>query len=148
MPRLALASAVIAHMAGEDTKLSPANIHILVEGRVHEIRNAVESWHVVTPESKARKTEMESALERACQTVPRRGAVAAPMQRIALTTCPGGTCPDNALTRDLLGDFEGGSLVEQRIDIVQALRRHAVILMVHVDILAKVGLDAGNAHFE
>ena len=53
MPRLALASAVIAHVAGEDTKLSPANIHILVEGRVHEIRNAVETWHVVTPESKA-----------------------------------------------------------------------------------------------
>ena len=53
MPGLALASAVIAHVAGEDTKLSPANIDILVEGRVHEIRNAVESRYVVTPESKA-----------------------------------------------------------------------------------------------
>ena len=52
------------------------------------------------------------------------------------------------MPRDLLGDFEGGSLIEQRIDIVQALRRHAVILMVHVDVFAKVGLDAGNTHFE
>ena len=70
------------------------------------------------------------------------------MQGIALTAGPGRACPYDAVARHLFGDFVGCPLVEQRIDVVQPLGCHAVVAVVHVDILAEVGLNAGDAHLQ
>ena len=53
VPRFALAGTMITHVTGEYAKLRPAHIDVLIQWRIHEVGNAMESRHVVTPEGKA-----------------------------------------------------------------------------------------------
>ena len=70
MPGFALVGAVVADMTAEDTELGPAHIDIVLHNAVHEVRQGVEPRHVMTPESKARESEMETAFEGTRHTVP------------------------------------------------------------------------------
>ena len=52
VPRFSFAGSVITYVAGENTKLRPAHIDIIVNRGVHEVGDTMESWHIMTPESK------------------------------------------------------------------------------------------------
>ena len=70
------------------------------------------------------------------------------MQRIALAAGPCGAGPYDAVASHLFGNVVGCTLVEQGVDVVQSLWLHRVVLVVHVDIFAEVGLDALDTHIK
>ena len=70
------------------------------------------------------------------------------MERVALRPCPRSTCPDDAVACYFFGHLIGCFLIEQGIEVVEALGRRGMIAVVHVYVLSEVGLDAFNAHIK
>ena len=108
----------------------------------------MEAGNIMAPKSKSRQTEMQTAFQRTCHSIPRATGIASPMQRITLASRPCGTCPDNTVTCHFFRNFVSGLLIKQGIQVVQQFRLHAFIEGVHVNVFTEIGFDTGYSHIQ